>query len=442
MLQDRNGIGVTTATGAALAPLDRTIEALLSHRANTGLCLKEFIAADPGCPLGHLIDGFIQKILAQSERDELAVAALDRGIEALQERGGTTRECELAAALTSWCEGDMLAASALLARSVERRPTDPLTVKLAHSLQFMTGQPVLMYEMLAAAVPAWDESMPYFGYVLGCAAFAAEERGEYAEAEKIGRRAVQLAPNDVWGAHAVAHAFEMRSQPLAGLAWLASQTAQLEGCGNFSFHVAWHRALFHLALGQVDAALALYDSSIRAKRSDDFRDISNGASLLWRIENAGASVGDRWRELANLAVARIEDDALDFARMHYLMAIIGDRRWQAAEAMLQHMALDAARRCTTQDDVLAAVGLDLAAAMLDIARGAPDRAVDRLFPVRNELIRLGGSNAQRDVFVQMLMGATFVSGKLAEAATLLEERSRLRVADLPPECRPKVANLH
>lgn len=429
MMQDRNGITVTTATDAALAPLDLTIEALLSHRATTGPHLRDFIAADPGCALGHLIDGFVQKILAQSERAPLAEAALGRAISAIIERGGTVRECELASALTYWCDGDMASAAAGLVASVERCPTDPLTIKLAHSVQFMLGDASNMYGMLVDALPAWDESMPRFGYVLGCLAFAVEERGDYAKAERIGRRAVALSPNDIWGAHAVAHTFEMRGLPRAGLAWLGSQQVQLDGCGNFGFHIYWHRALFHLTMGQAETALALYDDAVRAKRTDDFRDIGNAASLLWRLENAGMDVGERWRELANLATARVADDALSFARLHYLMAIVGDKRWLAAETMIKQMALDAARLHSTQDDVLAVVGVELGQAMIEIARGDPDIAVDRLFPLREQLIRLGGSNAQRDVFVQMLIGATVVSGKIAEAATLFEERSKLRLSE-------------
>ena len=52
--------------------------------------------------------------------------------------------------------------------------------------------------------------MPYYGYLLGMGAFGLEEVGEYAEAEKMGRRAVEIEPRDGWAVHAVAHVMQMQ----------------------------------------------------------------------------------------------------------------------------------------------------------------------------------------------------------------------------------------
>jgi hypothetical protein len=65
----------------------------------------------------------------------------------------------------------------------------------------------------------------------------------------------------------------------------------------------------HLDLGEYDAALALYDADIRAEKTDDYRDISNGASLLSRLELEGVDVGDRWEELADLSEPGRRTDA-------------------------------------------------------------------------------------------------------------------------------------
>jgi hypothetical protein len=76
-----------------------------------------------------------------------------------------------------------------------------------------------------------------------------------------------------------------------GLDWLTGREASWAHCNNFRFHVWWHRALMHLDLGEHDAALALYDADIRAEKTDDYRDISNAASLLARLELEGVDVG-------------------------------------------------------------------------------------------------------------------------------------------------------
>jgi tetratricopeptide (TPR) repeat protein len=427
---DRSGIAVTISDAAAITPLNQAIEAVLAHRANTATLLNQTLAIDADCALAHLIVGFAQKILAQSERDELARAAFARAACSINQRGGTAREVQLLAALDEWCAGNMRASAELLEAQVARCPTDILTLKLSHAIQFMLGDRTGMHRILTKAAQAWSDDMPLAGYVHGCMAFAFEEMGEFDKAEAIGRHGLDLAPGDVWGAHAVAHTFEMRRQPLQGVAWLDRNLGQLDGCGNFSFHIEWHRGLFLIQLGQLDAALDAYDRSVRIKQTDDFRDISNAASLLWRLEYNGLNVGLRWHELADLAERRITDDALTFARLHYLMAMIGDHRWPAAKAMVAQMQREAAtpvasETVPTQHLILARIGANMAQSMLDIGERDFRSAIDRFMPVRSEVLSLGGSNAQRDVFQQMLIAAAVSAGRLEDAAILISEREAL-----------------
>src|SRR5215207_6079809 len=52
--------------------------------------------------------------------------------------------------------------------------------------------------------------------------------------------------------------------------------------------MAWHLALFHLETGDHDRVLAIYDTQVRPHPTDDFRDVANAVSLLWRFEQEGA----------------------------------------------------------------------------------------------------------------------------------------------------------
>jgi len=117
----------------------------------------------------------------------------------------------------------------------------------------------------------------------------------------VGRWAIELQPDDAWGAHAVAHVFETRDRAAEGLAFLDALEPQLAHCNNFAGHLAWHRSLFHLQLGEHDAALALHDTKVAPHLGRDYRDLCNASSLLWRLENDGVSVGSRWQALAELA---------------------------------------------------------------------------------------------------------------------------------------------
>jgi hypothetical protein len=65
---------------------------------------------------------------------------------------------------------------------------------------------------------------------------------------------------------------------------------------------------------------------------------------------------------------------------------------------------------------------DVAEAMAAFARGDDDAVVRLLEPLLNELVRVGGSHAQRDVFEDTLLEAYIRSGRLEAAGLLFHER--------------------
>ena len=67
--------------------------------------------------------------------------------------------------------------------------------------------------------------------------------------------------------------------------------------------------------------LDLYDREVRPELTDDLLDISNAVALLWRLEQAGVDVGNRWEELADRAQGHLDDHLLVFGDVHYLMAL-------------------------------------------------------------------------------------------------------------------------
>ena len=99
--------------------------------------------------------------------------------------------------------------------------------------------------------------------------------------------------------------------------------------------------MLHLDRGEVDEVLALYDDKIRSEKTDDYRDFSNASSLLVRLELEGISTGNRWAELADLAETRTDDGCLTFADLHYMMALVGDNRADAATRLTARIAKDA-----------------------------------------------------------------------------------------------------
>ncbi len=120
----------------------------------------------------------------------------------------------------------------------------------------------------------------------------------------------------------------MRGDTKQGIDWLEDSRKAWSRCNNFSFHMAWHLGLLHLERGDHDRVLEIYDDEVRPQQTDDFRDMANAVSLLWRLEQSGVHVGDRWMEIAEVAYRRRTDTTLIFAALHNLAAMVavGDRQ--------------------------------------------------------------------------------------------------------------------
>jgi len=284
-------------------------------------------------------------------------------------------------------------------------PLDALTAKLVQSLRFMLGDPMGMRRSVETILPAWSEAVPGFGFLLGCHAFALEETDALDAAERSGRRALEQEASDVWGCHAVAHVHEARSASAQGIAWLTIHSERWSAVNNFARHMEWHRALFHLARNEADIALEIYDRRVRDVRTDDYRDIANAASLLYRLEAGGVGVSRRWIELADLAAHRLDDHALAFAQLHYLLCLIGDGRWETAYRLFAAMDLEARSGEGTQARLLATLGVPLAKTMLAAFGIDRQAAGPGMLAPHKDLTRLGGSHAQRKIFARILRDA-------------------------------------
>lgn len=424
MYKDCRGLPLTIASAEAATAYDATLASYQGLRADTGDRLKEALALDPDCPLTLATRGcfmllFAQKALAAKARESLAAAET-----AAAKRGVTERERRHIAALKAWCASDADAALAQWEAILTDHPRDVLAVRLAHFWHFYNGDPVKLRDSVSRVLRGWDESIPGYGFVLGCHAFGLEESGDYAAAERAGRRAVDLNPQDAWAVHAIAHVMEMQDRTAEGIAWLDRYIPGLAGCNNFRFHTTWHRCLFYLEQDEAGRVLELYDREVRAESTPEYLDICNAASLLWRLEETGVDVGKRWTELARQSAARTGEHLLVFADAHFALAL-GAADPAGADAFIASARQNAAAT-GTQARVMGEIGATLCGAVVDYRRGAFGKMVDALLPRRHLLRNIGGSHAQRDLFEKMLILAALADGRKAVAAELLADRRRRR----------------
>jgi hypothetical protein len=376
--------------------IDQAVESYLASRADTPHQLKQILTNEPenllaGCFMGYLFR------LAGDRRNAQRAAAIHRELEARVGGGaGTPRERAHVHALGMWLADALHALMAHFETLLDAQPDDLLALRMLHYLYFYDGDVIRMRDSVGVRLADFADH-PMAGYVQGMYAFGLEECGDYARAEQFGRSAVALNGADVWATHAVAHVMEMQGRPADGIAWLDDRKAHWQGTNNFRFHLHWHEALFHLARGARDAVLDVYDTEVGPAIADDFYlDVCNAASLLLRLEAAGVDVGDRWTPLADIAESHLDDAELVFASLHYLMPLLRTRR-PGAQRVLDGLATWATRD-STQGRIVRDVALGVAHFLAAIEAGEVDAAQRCYLGFHDDLHRIGGSRAQRQLF--------------------------------------------
>ena len=422
-LADERGLPLTTESAEAVSHYDATIAAYLGFRRDTGDHLKKALEADPFMVMLHCTKGYFYKLFANRSLDKQAAKALAEALKAARERGATERETLHIAALGAWLEDDLNGAIHHWEAILLEHPLDVLALKLVSYIYFYLGDARNLRDSVARVLYAWNEETPGHGYLLGMYAFGLEECADYTNAEAMGERAVEINPADIWAIHAVAHVMEMQGRYREGTDWLKTSEKVWSRCNNFANHLRWHGALYLIELERYHAVLEGYDNRIRADESEEFLDIANAISLLWRLEEARVDVGGRWGELADKAEKRSKDHVFAFADAHYMMALAADKRDKAAAGMLKSMGEYAKKIDGIEAQIIGDVGQPLCAGMLAFGHGDWERAIEYLEPIRYEVDYIGGSRAQRDVFHHALITAAIKAGQMKLARALLSERS-------------------
>ncbi len=418
MKTDAQGLHLTTASDAAAAAYDAAVEALAGFKVDPAVHAKAALKADPDFAMGHCLRGYFYLMLGVPVVHAKAVAACSRA------EGGvaTPREHAHFLGLQAWCDGDLITAVERWEKLLIDHPRDLMALNLTTSFYFHNGDARNLRDTVARVLPDWSEDMAGYGYVLGKYAFGLEECGEYERAETTARRAVEINGRDIWAVHAAAHVMEMQGRTADGIAWIGETEAGWSTCAFFVHHVWWHKALFHIARDERDAALALYDDRVRDDFSEIIYDLHDAASLLWRLELAGVDVGKRWGEMADIAKAHIGDHNDAFTDAHFTMCLAGDGRKGAVRDMIASMRSYAASKKVTMAKIMRDVGIGAAEGLAAFRASDYAHAVDCLLPIRYRIYRIGGSHTQRDLFAQTLIEAALRCGRFALARALTAER--------------------
>jgi len=398
-MKDEFDLSYTTDHEDTPALFCDALESYLASSTEVMPKLEAVLELDPTMPMAIMFRAYLLKLAA----DPRFRAPIGKSFEAVAGRDDLNpREQLHRKALDFWQRDRLEDAVRVFDATTEEYPRDILAARVAHYLHFYGSGGRHMVNSLQNVIQQWQPGDRFYGFLKGMESFSLEELGEYPAAETAGREALEINPADIWATHAVTHVLQMQSRFEEGVPFIESFSNNWAGVNNFVNHMHWHKALQHIGLGQLDEALAIYDSLLVEPLDDDFYlDVCNAASLLWRLEMLGMSVGDRWEQFLELSRARVADDELVFTTLHYLMApaVLGDT--DAVNRGMQHFQ-KWSHENTTQGEVAKRVGLAMAQAILEMASGKGADGSARMSAVKEDIYRIGGSHAQRDLFSQLI----------------------------------------
>ncbi len=416
---DAWGLPLTTSEEAAEA-YRLGVDRMLSYRLGVDEALGRAIELDPNFALAHSQLGLFHLFRGNGK---LAAELANQAHELAEQ--ASPREQRHAAILGAAARGKASEAPALIDAHLHDTPRDAPIV-----LQWLGGN---FYgggvEKRERMLEQFDRLAPAFGddwWFLSWHAFANHEMDELERARVLVQRSLDLRRQNGQAAHAMSHVFFEEHDIDGGAGFLGEWLTDFPERAGFFRHLTWHQALFLLANGKRSEALALHDDTIRPgadEHGDALGAVADGASLLWRCRLHDSVAGNRaddhgWRAIAEVADQAFPRAGTAWVDVHRAMALaaLGDE--VGLGALIDGLREAADRGHPTAGSVVAPVVEALSA----FGQGDYEAAADGLSDVRELLVTLGGSNAQRDVFEETLVEANLRAGRSEAALDLLRER--------------------
>jgi hypothetical protein len=408
--EDAYGFALSTASDAAAEAFRLAADRLLTGTGDPLAAAEAAVGADAGFAMAHsvsasalLLKGRIREARESAERAmHLAERAPVGGV--------TRRERQHAAIVVDVAHGRRDQALAKVREHATEFPRDALAIDPAAGVFGLIGfsgrqdREAEQLALLAPLAPHYGDDW-WYQHVLG---FALLENDAVERALPLVESAVHQRPDSGHAAHTFVHglfeagAFDAGARERA-MTWLDEWLPGYAPDGVLYCHLWWHLALFHLLRRDFDAVWRIYDRHCQSGQSASptINVFTDGVSLAWRcLVAGGAPSRERLETLKALGEESFPRPGI-FVDVHRAMvlAALGDEA-ALAEYRAECEAALAAGRLAAGDVVLKL--LDGFAAY---AAGDFVRALDVLSDAAPQVVRIGGSRAQRRFVSETLESA-------------------------------------
>jgi tetratricopeptide (TPR) repeat protein len=411
--QDRYGLALTTSSVTAVEHYIKGIDQFLSADVGAETSLAQAIEADEGFAAAHASLALIQQFQGAAAEAKQSAARVRTCMAGLSKR-----ERQYVEAIAMFIDGGGSYVLPLVHEHLDEFPCDAVLLFLHGFLNARSGRAdwqQAQFAYLTHLAPRYGDDW----FFLGQYAFAHHAIDRFEESRRLAEQSLARHPRCGHAVHSLAHVFYETNAYAAGSAFLDEWMTHYDRSGPMHCHLAWHWALFELSMGHYARVMELYEGAICPEVARTRTSMYDAASLLWRYQIYGcAQDALAWRGVGELAARLTAQPGMAFvdANAALALAAAGD------EAALGRL-IDGLRALEAQGHPTAGcVVLPLVRGIWAFAQGAYDEAIQCIEPIADQIVRIGGSNAQREVFEDTLLEAYLRAGRYAQAEGVLRQR--------------------
>ena len=422
-MQDRYGLPITTNSSKAADLFVEGLDLLLSMNIGSLDRISQAIEADDSFAMAHatlayryMLEG---KVKEAGESIKLAEARAS---------GLSRRERLYVAVIDSYIHSSGPRALGLMKEYLWEFPRDILILYIANNLLFYGCSGGGSKSYPADQLALCSEVAPHYGddwAFQSRYSFAHHESGILDEALRLAEASLKTRPDNADASHSVAHVLFERGESRDGAQFLAEWTKDYDRRSPFYVHLAWHYCLFELSQGHYHKVLELYNSRMQpAVAAGDGGALADAAALVWRMMLYSDTVPQiDWKALCSLAEPSITTEGTAYRDVHAALAFAGANDWDRMTALLARFQARAASGDTLASEIMVPLmnGLQL------FAHERPQEALEVLEPlfgpaVMDQLARVGGSHAQREVLEDTLVACFLETEQFDKAKSMLRTR--------------------
>ena len=426
MHEDRFGQPITTDSSRAAELYDQAVDLLFTLQPGSAALIDEALSLDPDFALAHCTKA--RSLAASGEAREArryATRARDLAVPL------SPRERRYAEIVYLALHGESRPALRTVREHAAAHPRDAVPLSFALGVYGLLGFGgfndfhVQQVELLSTVAHAWGDDW----WFLSAFGWALVETGETEAGIPMLDRSLELKPDNANALHGRIHGYYEEGAAVEGEALIDSWLPNYDRAAVLHGHLSWHQALFALQRGDAERAIDIYRRSVRPSASHALPmfTLIDAASFLMRAATAGHPLGTKEsREVAEFAGRHFPEPGVPFVNVHLAMAYAATGDSDALTRLRHGVAALLEDGAQPSGPVVAHV----CEAVFAYGCGEYQTSLKRMVQAMSELERLGGSHAQRDVFVDLSISAAILAGATNEAEVFARERWTRRASHL------------